>query len=95
MKLMPRQESVYRVIRKYHREYGYSPSVREICGKLGFVGPAGVHWILGVLEEKGGNAVCGGQEALMGAGGIGGRAGHAGCRNHCRGRAAGCMGSSG
>ncbi|MFP3979754.1 MAG: transcriptional repressor LexA [Desulfobacterales bacterium] len=53
MELTPRQESVYRVICKYHREHGYSPSVREICGKLGLAGPAGVHRILGVLEEKG------------------------------------------
>ncbi|MCF8025804.1 MAG: transcriptional repressor LexA [Desulfobacteraceae bacterium] len=53
MELTPRQESVYRVICKYHREYGYSPSVREICQKLGLAGPAGVHRILGVLEEKG------------------------------------------
>jgi len=53
MELTPRQESVYRVICKYHREYGYCPSVREICQKLGLAGPAGVHRILKVLEEKG------------------------------------------
>jgi repressor LexA len=53
MELTLRQESVYRVICDYHRKYGYSPSVREICEKLGLSGPAGVHRILGVLEEKG------------------------------------------
>ncbi len=53
MELTPRQESVYRVICDYHRKYGYSPSVREICDRLGLAGPAGVHRILGVLEEKG------------------------------------------
>ncbi|MFW6082220.1 MAG: transcriptional repressor LexA [Desulfosalsimonas sp.] len=53
MELTPRQESVYLVICDYHRKYGYSPSVREICEKLGLAGPAGVHRILGVLEEKG------------------------------------------
>ena len=53
MELTLRQESVYRVICDYHRKYGYSPSVREICEKLGLAGPAGVHRILGVLEEKG------------------------------------------
>ena len=53
MELTPRQESVYRVICEYHRKYGYSPSVREIGQKLGLAGPAGVHRILGVLEEKG------------------------------------------
>jgi repressor LexA len=53
MELTARQHSVYRVICDYHRQYGYSPSVREICEKLGLAGPAGVHRILGVLEEKG------------------------------------------
>lgn len=53
MELTQRQESVYRVICGYHKKYGYSPSVREICEKLGLAGPAGVHRILGVLEEKG------------------------------------------
>ena len=53
MGLTPRQESVYRVICEYHRDYGYCPSVREICQKLGLAGPAGVHRILKVLEEKG------------------------------------------
>jgi repressor LexA len=53
MELTPRQESVYRAICDYHKKYGYSPSVREICEKLGLAGPAGVHRILGVLEEKG------------------------------------------
>jgi repressor LexA len=53
MELTPRQESVYRVICEYHRKYGYSPSVREIGQKLGLAGPAGVHRLLGVLEQKG------------------------------------------
>jgi repressor LexA len=53
MELTPRQQSVYRVICEYHRKHGHSPSVREICKKLGLAGPAGVHRILGVLEEKG------------------------------------------
>ena len=53
MELTPRQQSVYRVICEYHRKYGYSPSVREICEDLGLAGPAGVHRILGVLAEKG------------------------------------------
>ncbi|MFP3999995.1 MAG: transcriptional repressor LexA [Desulfobacterales bacterium] len=53
MELTQRQESVYRVICGHYREYGYSPSVREICQKLGLAGPAGVHRILGILEEKG------------------------------------------
>lgn len=48
-----RQKSVFDVICSYHRRQGYSPTVREICDKLGLAGPAGVHRILGVLEEKG------------------------------------------
>jgi len=53
MELTPRQKSVYQVICEYHRKNGFSPTVREICGRLGLAGPAGVHRILGVLEEKG------------------------------------------
>ena len=53
MELTPRQKSVYKVICEYHRKNGFSPTVREICTRLGLAGPAGVHRILGVLEEKG------------------------------------------
>lgn len=41
------------MICEYHRTYGFSPTVREICDCLGLSGPAGVHRILKVLEEKG------------------------------------------
>jgi len=53
MELTPRQKSVYKVICEYHRKNGFSPTVREICTRLGLAGPAGVHRIIGVLEEKG------------------------------------------
>lgn len=53
MELTPRQKSVFDVICKYHRLHGFSPTVREICDQLGLAGPAGVHRILGILEEKG------------------------------------------
>ncbi|MFW6053031.1 MAG: transcriptional repressor LexA [Desulfosalsimonas sp.] len=53
MELTPRQKSVYDIICQYHRRHGFAPTVREICGLLGLAGPAGVHRILGVLEEKG------------------------------------------
>ena len=53
MELTHRQESVFRIICEYHRENGFSPTVREICEHLGLAGPAGVHRILGLLEEKG------------------------------------------
>jgi len=48
-----RQKSVLDVIIRYYRRHGYFPTVREIGDKLGLAGPAGVHRILGVLEEKG------------------------------------------
>ena len=53
MELTLRQESVFKIICEYHRECGFSPTVREICEDLGLAGPAGVHRILKVLEEKG------------------------------------------
>ncbi len=53
MELTPRQASVYKVICEHYRRQGYSPTVREIGERLGLAGPAGVHRILGVLEEKG------------------------------------------
>lgn len=53
MELSSRQKSVLDVIIQYHRRHGYFPTVREIGDKLGLAGPAGVHRILGVLEEKG------------------------------------------
>ena len=53
MELTPRQKSVFDVICEHHRQNGFSPTVREICQRLGLSGPAGVHRILGILEEKG------------------------------------------
>jgi repressor LexA len=53
MELTPRQRSVYDFLISHHHRYGFSPTVREICQQLGLAGPAGVHRILGVLEEKG------------------------------------------
>ena len=53
MELTPRQESVYKIICEYHRERGFSPTVREIGEHLGLAGPAGVHRILKMLEQKG------------------------------------------
>ncbi|MFO8083024.1 MAG: hypothetical protein R6U27_01740 [Desulfobacterales bacterium] len=52
MELTPRQRSFYDFLVSHHRQYGFSPTVREICKKLGLAGPAGVHRILGVLEEN-------------------------------------------
>ncbi len=53
MELTFRQKSVLEAIRGYQRKNGVSPTVRELCNILGLAGPAGVHRILGVLENKG------------------------------------------
>ncbi|MFP4445533.1 MAG: transcriptional repressor LexA [Desulfosudaceae bacterium] len=53
MELTPRQQSVLDVIRDHYRRFGFSPTVREICERLGLAGPAGVHRVLRVLEDKG------------------------------------------
>ncbi len=53
MDLTPRQKSVLDFVRKYHKQAGIAPTVREICEHMGLKGPAGVHRILGVLIEKG------------------------------------------
>lgn len=53
MELTPRQQSVLDVICEHYRRFGFSPTVREICQRLGLAGPAGVHRVLRVLEEKG------------------------------------------
>ncbi len=53
MELTPRQKSVFEVLCAYYRQHGYSPTVREIGDRLGLAGPAGVHRLLKILEEKG------------------------------------------
>lgn len=40
-------------IKMHQKEYGISPSVREICSYLGLKGPAGIHKILQQLIAKG------------------------------------------
>ena len=51
--LTHRQKSILDVICVYYQRWGFSPTVREICDQLGLAGPAGVHRILRVLQEKG------------------------------------------
>lgn len=53
MNLTPRQKSVLEFIRMCQQQTGIVPSVREICAHLGLKGPAGIHRILRLLEEKG------------------------------------------
>ena len=50
--LTERQRNVLEYIGEYRLEYGISPSIREICVRLGLKSPGGVHKILRVLVEK-------------------------------------------
>lgn len=52
-KLTKKQEEVLTFIKKYIVEYGYPPSVREICKGLDLSSPATVHTHLTQLEIKG------------------------------------------
>ena len=51
--LTKKQEEVLTFIKKYIVEYGYPPSVREICSGLGLSSPATVHTHLTGLELRG------------------------------------------
>lgn len=51
--LTKKQEEVLIFIKKYIVQYGYPPSVREICTGLGLSSPATVHTHLTGLELKG------------------------------------------
>lgn len=52
-KLTKKQKEVLIFIKKYIVEYGFPPSVREICSGLGLSSPATVHTHLKQLELKG------------------------------------------
>lgn len=49
--MTPKQERVYKAIKEYILENGYSPSVRDICEMLS-LSPATVHGHLVHLREK-------------------------------------------
>ncbi len=53
MDITRRQKEILDFVRRQIRDRGISPSVREICQHFGLRGPAGVHRILKVLEQKG------------------------------------------
>jgi len=48
-----RQEEVFEFICEYQREWGKSPSVREICDYMGMASPNGCKSHLDGLERKG------------------------------------------
>src|SRR5574344_1328147 len=52
-RLTKKQKEVLTFIKKYIVEYGFPPSVREICAGLGLSSPATVHTHLTQLELKG------------------------------------------
>ena len=52
-KLTKKQKGVLTFIKKYIVQYGFPPSVREICAGLGLSSPATVHTHLKQLELKG------------------------------------------
>ena len=52
-KLTKRQQSVYDGIVNYQKEYGYSPSVRELCAICNLASTSSVHSHLKSLEELG------------------------------------------
>lgn len=51
--LTPQQRRVLEFIRRSLEEQGYPPSVREICGEMGFRSSSTAHRYLETLEEKG------------------------------------------
>lgn len=51
--LTDKQETVLQIIKDYIQEYGYSPSLRELCQLLGFNSPATMHYYLKLLKKKG------------------------------------------
>ncbi|MTV49747.1 transcriptional repressor LexA [Heliobacillus mobilis] len=53
MKLTPKEQAVYNVIKEHIREKGYPPSVREIGEQMGWASSSTVHIYLKRLEEKG------------------------------------------
>ena len=46
------QERLYLTIKKYIEEYGYSPTVRELCKLNGVNSPATIHYGLKQLKKK-------------------------------------------
>ncbi len=46
-------EAVLAAIDRLHAEFGFAPTVRELCAELGLASPAHVHRYLEKLREEG------------------------------------------
>ena len=53
MKLTTKQTEVYNLIKKFIKEKGYSPTIRELCKILGLNSSASIHRHLKILKQKG------------------------------------------
>lgn len=53
MKSGNKQNSILRFIEKYQKEYGWAPSIREICRETKIESTATVHVYLKKLEKEG------------------------------------------
>lgn len=51
--LTKKQQTVYKYLSEYIRQYGYPPSVRDICKGVNLSSPSTAHFHLKALEEKG------------------------------------------
>lgn len=47
------QKNLYEIIKNYIQEYGYSPTVRELCELSGKKSPGTIHATLKILKRKG------------------------------------------
>lgn len=53
MKLTTKQTEVYNLIKKFIKEKGYSPTIRELCKILELNSSASIHRHLKILKQKG------------------------------------------
>ena len=51
--LTPKQQSVLSFVRRFFAEWGYAPTIAEICDGLGLASTATVHKHLKILVDKG------------------------------------------
>ena len=51
--LTPRQAQVYTTVKRFHEEYGKSPTIKELCNRMDVKWPNAVYELLNGLEMKG------------------------------------------
>ena len=51
--LTPKQAKLYGIIKQFNEEYQRSPTIRELCNKMGTKWPNAVYELLNALENKG------------------------------------------